>query len=192
MSDDDALSVLGSWKKMAIEVVAGGIAGGFSVIVGQPLDTIKVRLQTSMTSFIGPIDCLKKTTQKEGFLALYKGMLPPLSSQIVVNAIVFPVHGFTVRLLSTPNQSQNKERLICFLGGSAAGLAQVSVCCPTELIKCKLQVLNACSNRTISIYRSLGLCKKNLSTSWLEGSLSRSSSNTMARSSWICPLFCSI
>lgn len=37
-----------------------------------PLDTIKVRLQTSSDGFKGPLDCLIKTVKFEGFSALYK------------------------------------------------------------------------------------------------------------------------
>ena len=43
------------------------------VIVGQPLDTIKVRLQLDEGKFKGAWDCTVQTVRKEGFLALYKG-----------------------------------------------------------------------------------------------------------------------
>lgn len=45
------------------------------VLVGQPLDTIKVRLQLDHGKFKGAWDCAVQTIQKEGFFALYKGML---------------------------------------------------------------------------------------------------------------------
>lgn len=43
------------------------------VLVGQPLDTIKVRLQLDQGKFKGAWDCAVQTVQKEGFFALYKG-----------------------------------------------------------------------------------------------------------------------
>lgn len=46
------------------------------VTVGQPMDTIKTRLQIEGPSgrFAGPMDCLRKTIHNEGFLGLYKGI----------------------------------------------------------------------------------------------------------------------
>lgn len=48
----------------------------FSFSVGQPFDTIKVRLQTQVPGmplrFSGPLDCLYKTVRNEGFRALYR------------------------------------------------------------------------------------------------------------------------
>lgn len=45
------------------------------VTVGQPMDTLKTRLQIEGPSgrFAGPMDCLRKTIHNEGFLGLYKG-----------------------------------------------------------------------------------------------------------------------
>lgn len=53
--------------------VAGGVGGAFTVVVGHPFDTVKVRLQT-MTSvgtgtpmYNGTFDCFKKTVARDGF-----------------------------------------------------------------------------------------------------------------------------
>lgn len=48
------------------------------VVVGQPLDTIKVRLQLDQGRFKGAWDCTIQTVQKEGFFALYKGKISSL------------------------------------------------------------------------------------------------------------------
>jgi hypothetical protein len=48
------------------------------VISGQPLDTIKVRIQTmpivpgQPPAYLGTLDCIKKTIATEGFFGLYK------------------------------------------------------------------------------------------------------------------------
>lgn len=58
-----------------VDLVAGSVAGAAQVIVGQPLDTIKTRAQTSPHGmFKGPMDILTQTVRKEGILALYKGL----------------------------------------------------------------------------------------------------------------------
>lgn len=51
------------------EILAGCMRGCVQVFVGHPLDTIKIRLQTQSIHnpmFAGPIDCFKKTFQREG------------------------------------------------------------------------------------------------------------------------------
>lgn len=65
------------WPPLAIpftDLIAGSAGGAAQVIVGQPLDTIKTRAQTSPPGmFKGPMDILAQTVRKEGVLALYKG-----------------------------------------------------------------------------------------------------------------------
>ena len=54
------------------EFIAGGFGGSCLVLVGHPLDTIKVRLQTmppaapgAKPMYTGTFDCAKKTIQHE-------------------------------------------------------------------------------------------------------------------------------
>lgn len=63
--------------------IAGGVGGCSLVVVGHPLDTAKVILQTQTTlpgekpQFTGAFDCLKKTFQRGGIQAVYRGVRPP-------------------------------------------------------------------------------------------------------------------
>jgi hypothetical protein len=60
--------------------IAGGVGGCSLVVVGHPLDTAKVILQTQTTApgqtpqFSGAFDCLKKTFQRGGIQAIYRGV----------------------------------------------------------------------------------------------------------------------
>jgi solute carrier family 25 carnitine/acylcarnitine transporter 20/29 len=46
---------------------ASGVVGGCSgIIVGQPFDTVKVRLQTHSSFYKGPIDCARQTVCSVG------------------------------------------------------------------------------------------------------------------------------
>ena len=73
------------------DLIAGGIAGSMSVIVGHPFDTYKVRLQTSMLSS-------PSTAAFGGFSSLFRGMGPPLSAAAVVNAVTFASYGASSRI----------------------------------------------------------------------------------------------
>jgi len=55
--------------RIAKDLVAGTVGGVALVLVGHPLDTLKVRLQTqSVTNpvYSGMVDCAKKTIAGEG------------------------------------------------------------------------------------------------------------------------------
>ena len=71
-----------------------------SIIVGQPFDTVKVRLQTSST-FSSSFSVLRHAAKSEQGLvsSLFTGMTPPLVTATIVNAIVFSVYGWTSRVV---------------------------------------------------------------------------------------------
>lgn len=121
------------------DLISGGIAGSVSVLVGHPFDTVKVRLQTIVRSS-------STTAAFGGFSSLYRGMGPPLSTAVVVNALIFSSFGESSRIWdecvhpkegSSLESSNWKKTITC---GSFAGLVQALLICPTEHIKCRLQV----------------------------------------------------
>mmetsp|Transcript_17466 Transcript_17466/g.25817 ORF Transcript_17466/g.25817 Transcript_17466/m.25817 type:complete len:323 (-) Transcript_17466:245-1213(-) len=119
------------------DLIAGGVAGSASVIVGHPFDTIKVRLQTSSTSL--------SSSASGGLISLFRGMAAPLSTAAVVNAIIFAAYGASSRWwdqhVSPPNEElQHDPWKKAFVCGTYAGLCQAFVICPMEHLKCRLQV----------------------------------------------------
>jgi solute carrier family 25 carnitine/acylcarnitine transporter 20/29 len=67
--------------KLAQDLIAGTIGGWAQVTVGQPLDTIKVRIQTQPTPAIykNATDCFQQLVKAEGLKGLYRGVVPPLA-----------------------------------------------------------------------------------------------------------------
>ena len=81
------------------DLIAGGVAGSASVIVGHPFDTIKVRLQTSTSSSSSGNKSVASSSSSSGsFRSLFKGMAAPLSTAAIVNAIIFASYGSSTRL----------------------------------------------------------------------------------------------
>lgn len=134
------------------DFVAGGMAGSASVIVGHPLDTLKVRVQNSAQSS----SIMASITEFGGVSSLFRGMGAPLSAAAIVNAIVFSSYGLGSRLYdsylfdpssssSSSNESQGsgsshdpwQKAMTC---GAFAGLVQCVVICPMEHVKCRLQI----------------------------------------------------
>ncbi|PWN35314.1 mitochondrial carrier [Meira miltonrushii] len=128
------------WPPLSIpftDLIAGSVAGASQVIVGQPLDTIKTRAQTSPPGmFRGPMDILMQTVRKEGFFALYKGMASPLIGIAAQNSLLFTAFQVSKRFVSdTPTLSIQQT----VGAGAIAGAVNSLMASPIELLKIRMQ-----------------------------------------------------
>lgn len=117
--------------------VAGSIAGMAGVVVGHPFDTIKVRLQTSQ-AYKGVTHCATLIFTKEGPTAFYKGMIAPMASATLMNAVFFGV--YTSFLQTIDDDMDTPKIRSTWLAGTVSGFLAGCISGPTELIKCRLQV----------------------------------------------------
>jgi hypothetical protein len=62
-----------SWRETAKDVIASFTGAASCCFVGQPFDTIKVRMQSRPAEFTGMVQGTAKTLRAEGTLALWKG-----------------------------------------------------------------------------------------------------------------------
>jgi solute carrier family 25 carnitine/acylcarnitine transporter 20/29 len=133
------------------DLTAGTIGGCAGIIAGQPLDTVKVRMQTQDKAniiFRSPVDCFVKTAKLEGPRALFKGMTSPLVGNAPMQALTFGAYGNMRRILEgvfpiPERQLKVREPPPYFhlcSAGCWAGLAQCVIASPVELVKCKLQI----------------------------------------------------
>ncbi|KAF5354351.1 hypothetical protein D9758_010728 [Tetrapyrgos nigripes] len=119
------------------ELIAGSVGGAAQVLVGQPLDTVKTRAQIAPKGmFKGPMDIVSQTIRKEGFFALYKGMLSPLIGIAGVNSLLFASYGISKRIISPYPQLSLPETA---LAGSMAGAANAILASPVEMFKVRMQ-----------------------------------------------------
>jgi solute carrier family 25 (mitochondrial carnitine/acylcarnitine transporter), member 20/29 len=128
------------------DFIAGGIAGSASVIVGHPMDTLKVRMQTST----GNASMWSLATSYGGLPSLFRGMAAPLSTACVINAIIFSSYGWSSRMYdqyvgedfisNATSPAIHDSSVKAFTCGSFAGLVQALVICPQEHVKCRLQI----------------------------------------------------
>lgn len=75
------------------DVVCGSTAGVVGKYIEYPFDTIKVRLQSQPDNmplrYTGPLDCFKKSLQRDGFLGIYRGISAPLVGAAVETSSLF-------------------------------------------------------------------------------------------------------
>lgn len=88
------------------DIVCGSLAGIVGKYIEYPFDTVKVRLQSQPDHlpliYRGPLDCFKKSLQRDGFLGIYRGISAPLVGAAVETGCLFfsvriPHHGLFTR-----------------------------------------------------------------------------------------------
>ncbi|KAJ7782412.1 mitochondrial carrier domain-containing protein [Mycena maculata] len=132
-----------------VKDLTAGTAGGIAqVLVGQPFDIVKVRMQTaSKGTYTGMMHCATGILKNEGPLAFYKGTLTPLLGIGVCVSIQFAVlenvkRHFAVRNLSKGTSGEGGATLSgdqLFTAGVLAGVANGFVSGPVEHIRIRLQ-----------------------------------------------------
>ncbi|KFH41316.1 Mitochondrial basic amino acids transporter-like protein [Hapsidospora chrysogenum ATCC 11550] len=115
---------------MSADFWAGYLSGALGIVVGNPLDLIKVRLQASNT---GTTRAPLHTTA-----ALTTGTAAPIMGYGALNALLFVSYN---RCEAGLNEAFSvKESLTStWLAGALGGLATWVVSAPTELVKCRAQ-----------------------------------------------------
>lgn len=113
--------------------------------VGQPLDTVKVKMQTFPSAYRNSLHCFVKTFKDLGLTkGLYAGTVPSLAANVAENAILFVAYGLCQKAICYTLQKESTRSLNAFqnaLAGSFASFFSSLALCPTELVKCRLQVI---------------------------------------------------
>ncbi|CCK71490.1 organic acid transporter KNAG_0H00750 [Huiozyma naganishii CBS 8797] len=127
-----------------IKDLLAGTAGGIAqVLVGQPFDTTKVRLQTAKVRTTA-MDVVKNLLEKEGPRGFYKGTLTPLVGVGACVSLQFGVNEAMKRFF----RSQNAEKGITattlslpqyYLCGLTGGLTNSFLASPIEHVRIRLQ-----------------------------------------------------
>lgn len=124
-----------------ISFFLGGIA---CVLVGQPLDTVKVKMQTFPNLYRNSLFCFKETFFKEGIRGLYSGTVPALVANVAENSVLFCAYGLcqnAIQFFVRKESIQLLNPLENACAGSLAAFFCAFTLCPTELIKCRLQAM---------------------------------------------------
>lgn len=133
--------------------LSGGVGGVCAVLVGHPLDLIKVRMQTGTAGASGSVFGMLGTIfRNEGIRGLYRGVSAPLVATSPMYAVSFwgydmgkrVVNWWEVDILKKPPIQEFTIGQVCVAGGLSAFPATVLMA-PTERIKCLLQIQQASS-----------------------------------------------
>jgi len=133
-----------------IDFTCGTLGGIATVYTGQPLDTIKVKMQMFPSLYKSAVGCGVETLKKDGiYRGLYAGTVPALAANVSENAVLFFSYGLCQKAMAKMNFKKDVSELSSFqnaLSGSGAAFFASLVLCPTELVKCRLQSAREISN----------------------------------------------
>ena len=125
------------------KILNGGIAGIIGVTCVFPLDLVKTRLQNQKIgpngerTYNGMLDCFKKTFRSDGYLGMYRGSAVNILLITPEKAIKLAANDFFRHQLTKPDGSLPMLRELVAAG--SAGMCQMVVTTPMELLKIQLQ-----------------------------------------------------
>lgn len=138
-----------------IDFIAGTAGGIANVYIGQPLDTVKVKMQTFPDLYRNGYQCFRETLRKDGIArGLYAGTVPSLAANISENAVLFLFYGLcqkTIVFLTGNRKVEDLNSVQNALAGSGAAFFCSFTLCPTELVKCRLQAMREMQGGRLNI-----------------------------------------
>jgi len=147
---DGTISTLGA-------LTAGACAGGAQVVVTNPLEIVKIRLQTAAET--GAKTTMMGEVRSLGFQGLYKGASACFLRDIPFSFIYFPVYAGLKSYFVKQSQFRNSDGELnmtgLLLAGMLAGAPAAYLTTPADVIKTRLQVKDKAG---VTQYRGLFHC----------------------------------
>ncbi|PYH94708.1 mitochondrial carrier [Aspergillus ellipticus CBS 707.79] len=129
---------------MSADFWAGYLSGAIGIIIGNPLDVIKVQLQAGRTPDIVASTNHKQLSRLESATSLVRGAAAPIFGYGALNALLFVAYNRSLKLLDSsiidPTNPQSVSLSKIWLAGAAGGVTSWIVSSPTEFIKCRAQL----------------------------------------------------
>ncbi|XP_019712974.1 solute carrier family 25 member 55a isoform X2 [Hippocampus comes] len=122
------------------KLINGGIAGIVGVTCVFPIDLAKTRLQNQRQGqqvYKSMMDCLVKTVRSEGYFGMYRGAAVNLTLVTPEKAIKLAANDFFRHHFAKNGQGLSVFKEM--LAGCGAGMCQVIVTTPMEMLKIQLQ-----------------------------------------------------
>ncbi|PWI72180.1 mitochondrial carnitine/acylcarnitine carrier protein [Purpureocillium lilacinum] len=133
----------GGALQTAKDLFSGAVGGVAQVLIGQPFDIVKVRLQTT-NQYSGALQAASSIYRNEGALAFYKGTLTPLIGIGACVSIQFGAFHSARRWFEERNTASGSKRPDLsygqyFAAGAFAGVSNAVLSTPIEHIRIRLQ-----------------------------------------------------
>jgi solute carrier family 25 carnitine/acylcarnitine transporter 20/29 len=125
---------------MSADFWAGYISGAAGILIGNPLDVLKVRLQADPS-----VTPTSYTSNFSSAGSLIRGATAPILGYGALNALLFVTYNRSSAFLNTNPVGTPANLWSTWLAGAIGGLASWVVSTPTELVKCRAQLSSSSS-----------------------------------------------
>lgn len=119
------------------QVMAGALTGVVQVAVTNPMEIMKIRLQTAESAAVSPLQALREL----GWKGLYKGSGVTLLRDVPYNVIFFLSYIEIKRALTSPDGEVSRSRILG--SGVAAGMLAAFAGTPMDVVKSRIQMRNS-------------------------------------------------
>ncbi|XP_072972661.1 mitochondrial uncoupling protein 3 [Typha angustifolia] len=142
------------------KALAGGASGVFAQVVASPADLIKVRMQADsrllsqglQPRYAGIFDAFRKIVRAEGFLGLWRGVVPNAQRAFLVNMGELTCYDHAKHFII--------HKRICddnifahTLASIASGLSATALSCPADVVKTRM-MNQASGKETNTLYKN--------------------------------------
>ncbi|XP_021636921.2 mitochondrial arginine transporter BAC1 isoform X2 [Hevea brasiliensis] len=127
------------------EYLAGLLAGVATVITGHPFDTVKVKLQkhnaeAHAIKYRNGLHCTTRILKTEGVKGLYRGATSSFIGMAFESSLLFGIYSQTKQSLQRGVRSDVPMPQVIIPSAAYGGAIISFVLCPSELVKCRMQV----------------------------------------------------
>ena len=144
---------------MAADFWASYVSGALGILIGNSLDIRKVQAQSGRTSETLPLFILPQDPALKRFTALFRGAAAPVLGYGALNSILFLTFNRSLKLMEPSIFDYTKLAGVdlgkLWLAGAIGGLATFVVSAPSELIKCRAQLVVDGSGSSSATFRDI-------------------------------------
>lgn len=128
---------------MSADFWSGYVSGAIGILVGNPLDIFKTKLQAGSTARTVPEISTVTSPQATGspssrWTSFARGSAAPILGYGALNGLLFFTYNRSLAVLAPGEDAPSAAAI--WTSGALGGLATFFVSAPTELVKCRAQV----------------------------------------------------
>ena len=143
---------------MSSDFYASYVSGAVGILIGNRLDVLKVRAQASTGRSLS-VGTLEPENALKRFTALFRGAAAPILGYGALNSILFMTFNRSLKLMDPSIFDYTKLAGVdlskIWVAGAIGGLATFVVSAPSELIKCRAQLIVDGQGSSYAVFKDI-------------------------------------
>lgn len=139
-------------SNILLRIAAGITTGAIALSVAQPTDLVKIRMQSARGRYEGCLHAYRTIVRDEGVRGLWKGALPNITRNAIVNAAELVSYDIIKETLVLRRRLMNDDWPCHFVSAFGAGFCATCVASPVDVVKTRYM------NSSAGVYRGALHC----------------------------------